>query len=101
MKNKIVVNHCITLSSNNFRLTILVDDNLKSDEQVMGFFEYVGLGSKDIHQLNWDALEWFIDIDKTKKEELKNDLVIRGIPPKGKIKEIKELIKEALKLKLL
>ena len=48
---------------------------------------------KDIY-LDWDNFIYFINLDKNKKQILKEDLLDKGIWYKGWYKELKKLIKE-------
>lgn len=89
-------NILITLTSQTFSLNIFVAEDLKYEKGE----GWVALN--DTHDtFIGDQLEWFINLDKNKKKEIKADLKKANYSPKGCIKELKSLIKQAIKLDIL
>ena len=102
MKKEIKVEHQVTLYTDNVELCIFVGKNLKKDSESLShpfghICDCVNLEKK----FDYDNLEYFLDYTKEKQRETKHELIEKKAWQYGMNKEIKALIKEAKRLKLL
>jgi hypothetical protein len=99
MKEEIKVEHQVTLYTENVELCIFVGKNLKKDlsDPFGHICDCVNLEKK----FDYDNLEYFLDYTKEKQRETKHELIEKKAWQYGMNKEIKALIKEAKRLKLL
>lgn len=88
---------------NNVTLNISVTKDLKKEEGNLKNFGYIQIHDGSIHTegVFWDNLEWFFEINKDKKKEIKEELKEKGEYYKGVVKDIKRLIERAKELDLL
>lgn len=94
----IEVAHQITLYTDNIELCIFVDKDLKIDNNLYGWMQ--DCNNKD-SKFCFDNLNYFLDYTKEKQNETKKELIESGAWVKGINKQIKALIKEAKRLKLM
>jgi len=88
---------------NNATLNITVTKDLKKETGNLKNFGYIQIHDWSIHTegVFWDNLEWFFEINKDKKKEIKEELKEKGQYYKGVVKDIKRLIERAKELDLL
>lgn len=88
---------------NNTTLNVTVTKDLKKETGNLKNFGYIQIhdGRVDTEGVFWDNLEWFFEINKDKKKEIKEELKEKGQYYKGVVKDIKRLIKRAKELDLL
>lgn len=93
----------VVLSTYVVELHISVNKKLKKQKGNLINFGYIDIVKQESNEesVNWDNLEWFFDIDEEKEKELIDELKEKNLYNKGVIKDIKKLIKKAIKLNLL
>jgi hypothetical protein len=99
---KEVKDYTVTLYTDNVELSIFVDKNLKKNSESLShpfghISDCVNLDSK----FYFDNLDYFLDYTKEKQRETKHELIEKKAWQYGMNKEIKALIKEAKRLKLM
>lgn len=91
----------ISLYSNNVTLSVSVTDKLKAREDKFGHIQ-VSSGTIGAKECFWDNLLFFISADyETFRKECRKELREKGFKTKEVYKDIKILLKQAIKLKLL
>ena len=101
-KEKIKVNHHnVILFTQNVELCIYVNKDLKKDDEALSHpYGWISDSvNRDLH-FDFDNLEYFLDYNKAKQKETKQELKDKNVWEPGLNKEIKALIKEARRLKL-
>lgn len=88
---------------NNVTLNVIVTKGLKKETGNLKNFGYIQIHDGSIHTegVFWDNLEWFFEITKDKKKEIKEELKEEGQYYRGVVKDIKRLIERAKELDLL
>jgi hypothetical protein len=102
MKEKIEVAHQVTLYTDDVELCIYVNKDLGKDSDKLShpFGHICDCVSRD-SKFDFDNLSYFLDYNKEKQKEIKKELIEKRAWVKGLNKQIKALIKEAKRLKLM
>lgn len=102
MKKEIITE--VKLTKGNVTLGINVSEDLKlcknEKAENCGYIQVTD-GYIDSKEVFWDNINWFLHIDDEKKKEIVEELKEKGQHYKGVIKDIKSVVKRALKLNLL
>jgi hypothetical protein len=99
---KIAVAHQVTLYTDDVELCIYVNKDLGKDSDKLShpFGHICDCVNKD-SKFDFDNLSYFLDYNKEKQKEIKKELIEKRAWVKGLNKQIKALIKEAKRLKLM
>jgi hypothetical protein len=99
---KEVKDYTVTLYTDNVELSIFVDKNLKKNSESLShpFGHICDCVNRD-SKFDFDNLDYFLDYTKEKQRETKHELIEKKAWQYGMNKEIKALIKEAKRLKLM
>lgn len=100
MENKRKFDYSVTISLERFRLTVFTKEYgtpYPAGHRLHGF----GFIEDETGNCFWDNLEYFKNMDSIKKEAIKEELKSKGLPTKGVIKELRELMNKAVELGLI
>lgn len=88
----------IEFNVGNVVLNVSVTEDLKPRGGNLKNFGYIQIESSNKTGVFWDNLSYFFDLTPDKKAEIKEELTEKGEYYPGVIKDIKKVIKRALKL---